>query len=58
MYDRIAVHAIMRIVEKYLNRRFIADSAASIKGRGGFLIRRMLKDMKSNPSETIYMFIN
>ena len=57
LYDRIAVHAIMRIVEKYLNRRFIADSAASIKGRGGlYLIRRMLKDMKSNPSETIYIY--
>ena len=41
--DRIALNAIARVVEAHLTKRFIADSAASIKGRGGhYLIRRML----------------
>ncbi|MDD4115867.1 MAG: reverse transcriptase domain-containing protein [Massilibacteroides sp.] len=44
--ERIALNAIMRGDEKHLNRRFIADSAASIKGRGGlYLLKRMLRDM-------------
>ena len=55
--DRVALNAIMRIVEKYLNRRFIADSAASIKGKGmHYLHARMKRDMKRHPQETLFVF--
>lgn len=54
--DRIALNAIARIVEKHLHRRFIADSAASIKGRGGhYLFARMLRDMRRDPAGTRYV---
>lgn len=54
--DRIALNAIARVVERHLHRRFIADSAASIKGRGGhYLIKRMLRDMRRNPEGTRYV---
>ena len=49
----IGIHAVMKTVEKHLDRAFIADSAASIKGRGShYLLRRVLKDMKSDPAGT------
>lgn len=55
--DRIALNAIMRVVEKYLNRRFIKDSAASIKGRGmHYLLRRMIKDMMRDNEGTRYVY--
>lgn len=57
LYDRVVVHAIMRVVEKHLTKRFIADSAASIKGRGGlYLLKRILKDMKNDPEGTQYIY--
>lgn len=55
--DRVALNAIMRVVEKYLNRRFIADSAASIKGRGThYLHKRMLHDMKRDKEGTRFVY--
>ena len=55
--DRIALNAIMRIVEKYLNRRFIQDSAASIKGRGThYLLKRMVRDMLKDKDGTRYVY--
>lgn len=43
----------MKVVEKYLNKRFISDSAASIKDRGGhYLKSRMKKDMLEYPEFT------
>lgn len=49
----IGIHAVMKVVEKYLDRSFVADTAASIKGRGShYLLRRLLKDMKSDPGGT------
>lgn len=55
--ERIALNAIMRVVEKKLHRRFIADSAASIKGRGcHYLHARMLRDMKAHPDLTRYVY--
>lgn len=55
--DRIALNAIMRVVEKYLNRRFIKDSAASIKGRGmHYLLRRIVKDMMRDDEGTRYVY--
>ena len=54
--DRIALNAIARVVEKHLYRRFITDSAASIKGRGGhYLVRRMLDDMRKDSKGTRYV---
>lgn len=58
LVDRIGMNAIMRVVENHLNRRFIADSAASIKGRGGhYLHNRMMKDMKENPDDTSFVYV-
>lgn len=55
--DRIALNAIMRVVEKHLDRRFITDSAASIKGRGShYLHNRMLSDMRSDPDGTAFVY--
>lgn len=56
--DRIALNAIMRVVEKHLNRRFISDSAASIKGRGGhYLHKRMTDDMEAHPDSTCFVYV-
>lgn len=55
--DRIALNAIMTIVEKYCNRGLIADTASSIKGRGcHYLSQRMLADMKRDPEGTRYVY--
>lgn len=56
LIDRIALNAIARVVEKHLHKRFISDSAASIKGRGGlYLFKRMLRDMKKDPGGTRFV---
>ena len=34
MKDRIAVHAIMAVVDRHLRKRFIRTTSASIKERG------------------------
>lgn len=58
LVKRIGVNAIMRVVEKHLNKRFITDSAASIKGRGGhYLHKRMMKGMKENPNDTAFVYV-
>lgn len=55
--DRIALNAIMRVIEKYLKRRFIADSAASVKGRGmHYLLKRMVKDMLRDEYGTRFVY--
>lgn len=55
--ERIALNAIMRVVEKHLVKRFIADSAAGLKGRGlHYLFYRMVHDIKNNPQETKYIY--
>ena len=49
----IGIHAVMKIVEKYLERAFIADTAASIKGRGShYLLKRVMRDIKGDPTGT------
>lgn len=56
--DRIALNAIMRVVEEDLNKTFIADTAASIKGKGGhYLLHRMLDKigrMEGNGNVWVY----
>ena len=55
--DRIALNAIMRIVEVYLNRTFIANTAASIEGRGShYLHRRMVDDIKTMDQDKIWVY--
>lgn len=55
--DRIALNAIMSVVEKYCNPSFIADSASSIKGRGcKYLSERMVEDMKRDPAGTRFVY--
>lgn len=55
--DRVALHAVMGVVERYLRRRFISDSAASIKGRGThYLHERMRADMRRDPEGTRYVY--
>lgn len=57
LYDTIVLHALMTVVEKYLNRRIIVDSAAAIKGRGmHYLFLRMYKDMQKHPNETRFCY--
>lgn len=55
--DRIALNAIMKVVEKHLNPTFIADSASSIKGRGThYLFKRMVNDIKRDADGTRYVY--
>ena len=55
--DRVALNAIMCVVERYLARRFIKDSASSIKGRGThYLAQRIRRDMKRDPEGTRKVF--
>lgn len=53
----IGIHAIMNVVERHLDKAFVSDTAASIKGRGcQYLMRRMLSDMRSNPLGTQWVY--
>lgn len=53
----IALHAIMVVVERYIDRTFISDTAASIKGRGGlYLFRRLLDKRRQDPDGTAIVF--
>lgn len=56
--ERIAVNAIVRVMEKHLHRRFITDTAASIKGRGThYLLRRIVDAMRKHPEcRKVYKF--
>lgn len=57
MQDRIALNAIMRVVEQRLYSRLIKDTAASIKGRGGhYLLERMKRDMDADPKGTAWAY--
>lgn len=55
--DRVALHAVMRVVERHLKRRFVADSAASVRGRGThYLLDRMRADMRRDPQGTLHVY--
>lgn len=57
MKDRIAVHAIMAVVDKHLKRRFIRTTSASIKNRGTHdLMNYIRRDLLENPEETLYCY--
>lgn len=44
MKDRIAVHAVMAVIDRHLRRRFIRTTAASIKERGMHDLMAYIRD--------------
>ena len=53
----IGIHAVMKVVESRMDRTFVSDTAASIKGRGShYLLRRMLRDMARDKEGTRYTY--
>lgn len=55
MSDRIAINAVMKVVDKYLYPQYIRTTSASIKGRGMHdLMKYVYDDIKNNPSKTCY----
>ena len=57
MKDRIAVHAIMAVVDKHLKKRFIRTTSASIEGRGMHdLMKYIRRDMQEDPEGTRYCY--
>ena len=57
MKDRIAVHAVMAVVDKHLKKRFIRTTSASIKGRGMHdLLAYIRRDMEEDPEGTRYCY--
>ena len=57
MKDRIAVHAIMNVVDAHLRKRFIRTTAASIKNRGMHDLKKYIeRDMQDDPEGTMYCY--
>ena len=57
MKDRIAVHAIMSVVDSHLKKRFIRTTSASIKNRGMHdLMKYIRRDMQKDPEGTRYCY--
>ena len=59
VYCRVGCHAIMVIVEKYINPTFITNTAASIKGRGmHWLFHRIEEDYQAHPEWMQFFLAN
>lgn len=57
MKDRIAVHAVMSVVDEHLKRRFIRTTSASIKGRGMHDLKAYIEsDLRAYPDDTRYCY--
>ncbi|MGL4520792.1 MAG: reverse transcriptase domain-containing protein [Phocaeicola sp.] len=57
MKDRIAVHAVMNIVDAHLQKRFIRTTSASIKKRGMHdLLKYICRDIADDPIGTQYCY--
>lgn len=57
MKDRIAVHAIMSVVDRHLKKRFIRTTSASIKDRGMHdLMKYIRRDMQEDPEGTRFCY--
>ena len=57
VYERCGVHAIMVVVEKYVYRTLIRNTAASIKGRGMHWLHHVIEDeVKADPENYRYYF--
>lgn len=57
MKDRIAIHAIMNVVDAHLRKRFIRTTSASIKNRGMHDLKKYIeRDMQDDPEGTRYCY--
>ena len=57
MYDRIAVYAVINVVDQHLHKRFIRTTGASIKKRGTHDLRKCMQlDMERDPEGTRYCY--
>lgn len=57
MKDRIAVFAVMSIVDRHLQKRYIRTTGASIKGRGTHDLMKCIRtDIQSDPENTRYAY--
>lgn len=57
MYDRIAVYAVMNVVDQYLHKRYIRTTGASIKKRGTHDLQKCMRlDMDNDPEGTRYCY--
>lgn len=57
MYDRIAVYAVMNVVDQHLHKRYIRTTGASIKKRGTHDLRKCMQlDMDNDPEGTRYCY--
>ena len=57
MKDRIAVFAVMNVVDHHLQRRYIRTTGASIKGRGTHDLMKCIRtDIQSDPEGTLYAY--
>ncbi len=57
MKDRIAVHAVMSVVDEHLKCRFIRTTSASIKGRGMHDLKAYIeRDLREHPDETRFCY--
>lgn len=57
MKDRIAVNAVMSIVDEHLKRRFIRTTSASIKGRGMHDLKAYIeRDLREYPEATRFCY--
>lgn len=57
MKDRIAVHAVMTVVDEHLKRRFIRTTSASIKGRGMHDLKAYIeRDLREDPDGTRFCY--
>lgn len=57
MKDRIAVFAVMNVVDHHLQRRYIRTTGASIKRRGTHDLMKCIRtDIQSDPEGTLYAY--
>ena len=57
MKDRIAVYAVMNVVDAHLRKRFIRTTGASIKQRGTHdLMKCVQRDLQADPEGTQYCY--
>ena len=57
MKDRIAVFAVMNVVDRHLQKRYIRTTGASIKRRGTHdLMNRIRTDLQKDPEGTLYAY--
>ena len=57
MKDRIAVYAVMNVVDRHLRKRYIRTTGASIKGRGTHDLMKCIRaDIHSDPEGTLYAY--